>query len=107
MHSLAWEVLCVGLGTYLIRAVSLSWGSRVVWPGWLKRVLAYLTPAVLGALVGPMLFPSDSSLAFWESPALWAAVPTVIVAWWTRQLFWTIGAGVAAYALARGLAGLW
>ncbi|WP_067933978.1 AzlD domain-containing protein [Alicyclobacillus kakegawensis] len=105
MHPLFWEVLCVGLGTYLIRAVSLSFGSRLVWPGWLKRVMAFVTPAVLGALVGPMLWSTGASVAPWRNPALWAAIPTVLAAWWTRQLLWTVGVGVAAYALAGVVSG--
>ncbi|MBE3556633.1 MAG: AzlD domain-containing protein [Firmicutes bacterium] len=38
------ETLCVGLGTYLIRAGSLLLGSRVVWPSWVVQWLSFVTP---------------------------------------------------------------
>jgi branched-subunit amino acid transport protein len=104
MNSLLLETLAIGAGTYLVRAVSLSWGSRVNWPQWMRRWLSFVTPAVLGALLGPLLFlPNNQPLAPWHNPTLWAAVPTVLVAWWTRHLLWTVAAGVIAYAAASAV----
>ncbi|MCL6517075.1 AzlD domain-containing protein [Alicyclobacillus sp.] len=93
-------VLGVGLGTYLIRAVSLSLGSRVRWPDWIRAWLGYVTPAVLGAMLGPMLLlPDGAMLSPWRNPALLASVPTGLVAWRTKNLLWTVACGVVCYAV--------
>ncbi|MBX5437228.1 MAG: AzlD domain-containing protein [Alicyclobacillaceae bacterium] len=100
MPPLVEETLWIGLGTYLMRAVSLSFGSRVAWPDWARRWLSFVTPAVLGALLGPQLLLTNHHMVPWlHNPALWAAIPTVVVAWWTQNLLGTVVVGVVSYAI--------
>ncbi|MCF8564092.1 AzlD domain-containing protein [Alicyclobacillus tolerans] len=101
MNGVALVTLFVGAGTYLIRAGSLSLGSRVQWPDWVRRWLSFVTPAVLGALLGPTLLLHNNQMVPLAHNAMFvAAVPTALVAWWSRHLLWTVAAGVACYALA-------
>lgn len=99
MHVLFFETLAIGLGTYVIRAGSLSLGSRVRWPAWAKNGLSFVTPAVLGALIGPELFMPGGHIGGIGNATLLAAIPTAAVAWFSRNLLWTVGAGVLVFAL--------
>ncbi|HHY68052.1 AzlD domain-containing protein [Kyrpidia sp.] len=102
MSSLVVETLLIGLGTYLLRALSLALGGRAPWPDGVRRWLSFVTPGVLGALLGPVLFLSgDGKVALdLANPALIAAVPTALFAWWSRRLFPTVVLGVLCYTAA-------
>jgi branched-subunit amino acid transport protein len=91
-------ILLVGAGTYLMRAVPLSLGSRATLSPGVARWLRYVTPATLGALLGPLLLTPDGALIPpWANAALLAAIPTAIVARLSRNLLATIAAGVLLY----------
>ena len=97
-------IFCAGGGTYLLRSVPLVIGSHVPLPGWLKEYISFMTPAILGALLGPsLLLPDGQWLPPWTNATLWAALPTALIAWRTRSLFLTILAGVVCFAIARSL----
>ncbi|WP_055109140.1 AzlD domain-containing protein [Paenibacillus ihumii] len=99
MESQLWMILLIGAGTYLFRAGSLVLGSRVQWSERTKEWLAYVSPAVLGALLGPLLLLNDGQwIPIKDNTMLLAAVPTVAIAWWTRRLLFTVAAGIAFYA---------
>jgi len=101
IHEFVPVTVAVGVGTYLIRSLSLVWGSRLAWPAWLKQWLSFVTPAVLGALLGPaLLLPDGRWILPWQNAALLAAVPTAAVAWYSRNLLLTVLAGVVFYAAA-------
>jgi branched-subunit amino acid transport protein len=92
-------ILIVGAGTYLLRAVSLTLGSRATPAPAVARWLGYVTPATLGALLGPLLLAPDGALLPpWANAALLAAIPTAVVARLSRNLLATIAAGVILYA---------
>lgn len=95
------ETLLIGAGTYLLRAGSLSLGSRVSWPQWARKWLSFVTPAVLGALLGPMLLLSNNGhwVPISHNPTLIAALPTVLVAWISRHLLLTVVTGVLCFAV--------
>ncbi|KLU60748.1 branched-chain amino acid transport protein (AzlD) [Peptococcaceae bacterium CEB3] len=99
------ETLFIGAGTYLLRAGSLSLGSRVTWPSWARKWLSFVTPAVLGALLGPMLLLDGKGhwLPVTHNPTLIAALPTVLVAWVSRHLLLTVAAGVVCFAVVSHL----
>lgn len=100
MTSLFVEILLIGAGTYLIRGGSLSWGSRMAWPIWVQKWLSFVAPAVLGALLGPLLFlPNSHSVPLMHNPTLIAAIPTALVGWFTRNLLWTVAVGVICFAV--------
>lgn len=98
--SLFVEIFLIGAGTYLIRGGSLSWGSRMVWPIWVQQWLSFVAPAVLGALLGPLLLlPNNHPVPLMHNPTLIAAVPTAVVGWVTRNLLWTVAVGVLCFAM--------
>lgn len=101
MDATLWMILLIGLGTYLFRAGSLVLGSRLKWSDKTREWLAFVSPAVLGALLGPLLLLNQDQWVNWtENKALIAAVPTILVAWWSRRLLPTVAAGVGLYAVA-------
>ncbi len=100
MTSVYLETLLIGVGTYLIRGGSLSLGSRISWPKWIQSWVSFVTPAVLGALLGPvLLFQNNHWIPPLHNPALLAAIPTGVVAWFTRHLLWTVAAGTVCFAV--------
>lgn len=91
--------LIVGVGTYLIRAGSLSLGGRMTWPTWLREWFVFVTPAVLGALLGPEIFlPNQHGIFLWNNETFLASIPTGIVAWYSRNLLLTVMVGVLCFA---------
>lgn len=85
------------VGTFLLRA-SFLWlvpGDRL--PAAVRRGLRYVAPAVLAALAVPAFVPADwppAGPGSFVQPA--AALIAVLVAWRWRNIFLTIGAGMAA-----------
>lgn len=68
---------------------------------WLRMV----PPAVIAALLLPSLLAPEGTLDVrLANVALWVAVPTLLLAWWTKNFYLTIAAGIGALALARFLA---
>ncbi len=97
--ALVMVILVVGAGTYLMRAVPLALGSRARLSPGAERWLSYVTPAALGALLGPLLLePGGELIPPWANAALLAAIPTAVVARLSRNLLATIAAGVILYA---------
>jgi len=68
--------------------------------------LSYVPIAVLAALVLPSISLRNGSVSLSpDNLFLWAAIPTVLVAWMTRSLFATVLFGMAVVATVRLLAG--
>ncbi|MBU5671784.1 AzlD domain-containing protein [Paenibacillus brevis] len=104
MENLFWIIAVTGVGTYLFRAGSLVLGSRVKWNERTKEWLSYVSPAVLGAMLGPVLLLSDNRwVSVTDNAVLLAALPTMLIAWKTRRFLLTVTAGILLYALIRYL----
>lgn len=100
MNSLFFETILIGAGTYLIRAGSLSCGSRIKWPNWVHKWLSFVTPAVLGAMLGPLLLiPANHWHSVLHNPTLIATVPTAVAGWFSRNLLLTVAVGVGCFAI--------
>ena len=69
---------------------------------WVEAWLRYVPVAVLAAMLLPSLLVADgrANLA-WDNLYLWAALPTLGVAWKTRSLFAAVLTGMAVVALGR------
>ena len=75
-------------------------------PPLIERALAFVPVAVLTAIIVPtVLFPKDGQRidVSWHNPALIAAVIAGLVSHFSRNLFATIGIGMAAFLLLRWL----
>lgn len=98
--------LGMALVTYLPRMLPLVVLSRFQLPPLLLRWLGFVPVSVLSALLAKELLLSNGRLAFSLShPYLVAALPTFVVAAWSRSLMGTVLTGIGAMALIRFLAG--
>ncbi len=92
--------------TFIPRVLPLMLFSKIQIPMWLMRWLEYVPVAVMGSLIGQELFMSGSRLVpITENTALWAALPTVAVAIWTRSLLGTVLVGIVSMMILRYLMG--
>ncbi len=97
-------VLAAGVLTYASRLSMIATSERVRLPDRLQRSLRFVPPATLSAIVFLEVFRPDGGLDLSPlNPRLLAAVVAVAVAWRTRNVFWTIGAGMTAFWLLRAV----
>ncbi len=80
--------------------------SRMKLPEWVKRVLVYVPPAVMTAIITPALFFAGGTPTIGlDAPRLGAAIIASLLAWRTRSVLWTVVLGMVALwglqALAR------
>jgi branched-subunit amino acid transport protein len=86
--------LGMALVTYLTRySMIAALGGEL--PPLLRRWLRYVPPAVLAALVAPAALAPEGGLEV-GLPA-WSTLLSVVVAWRTRSVLWTILAGMAVF----------
>jgi branched-subunit amino acid transport protein len=87
--------------TFLTRFTMIAVLGQGTPPPVLRRWLRYVPPAVLAALVVPAALAPQGRLEL-GLPA-WSVLAGAIVAWRTRNVLWTIAAGMAAFWLLRAL----
>ncbi|MDR9748296.1 MULTISPECIES: AzlD domain-containing protein [Paenibacillus] len=101
-----WIIMGSALLTFIPRVLPLMLFSKIQIPIWLLRWLEYVPVAVMAALIGQELFMADNQLVpITHNPALWAALPTIAVAIWTRSLLGTVLVGIVAMMILRYLMG--
>jgi branched-subunit amino acid transport protein len=93
-----WLIFIVGgLGTYLIRASFMALGSSVELPGWCRRALKYVAPAVFAAIVLPPVLGDDRLGGLIKPDArLLAAALAAVVAYRFRNIAWVLVVGMVA-----------
>jgi branched chain amino acid efflux pump len=97
-------VLAAGILTYASRLSMIVPSKRIRLPDRLQRSLRFVPAATLSAIVFLEVFRPGGELDLSPAnPRLLAAVVAVAVAWRTRSVFWTIGAGMAAFWLLRSV----
>lgn len=97
-------VVAAGVATFAIRLSFIHlFGSIDEIPDWLKRPLTYVPPAVFAALVAPSFAPASVSLAAVVTPEVVGGLAAVVAAWRTRDVLWTVAAGMVGLHLARFL----
>jgi branched-subunit amino acid transport protein len=90
-------VLAAGLATFLIRYSFIGAAGRVNAPEWFRRMLRFVPIAALTALIWPDLLLEAGQLHITlANPRLIAGLIAAAVAWYTRNIFFTIGAGMLA-----------
>ena len=97
--------LGMGLVTFLPRYLPMAILTRLRLPEGLLRWLGMIPAAILAALAAQSLLVRDGALGL-RADYLGAAVPTVLVAWRTKNLFLTVVVGMAAAVAARVILGL-
>ena len=94
----------MGLVTYLPRLIPVLLLSSKRLPRLVVMWLGFVPVAVLSALTLPSLLVNDAKLDFSGGNLfLWAAIPTLLVAWKTRSLFGSVIVGMAVVAIGRYL----
>ncbi len=101
-------IIAAGGVTLVARAsfIVLPAGTRV--PVWLTRALKYVAAAVLPALILPdVMFRELAAAESVNALRIGAALVAGVVAWRTRSIFATLGAGMVSLWLLKWLAGYW
>lgn len=96
-------ILALGLGSFLLRFAFLGFVGDRPLPPWLVRHLRYTAVAILPALVAPLVvFSGDNGGT--DPTRVAAAVATLVVGIWTRNVFAAIAAGaLTLFGLVYGL----
>ncbi len=95
-----WALIAViGLGTYLIRFSFLGLLAGRDIPGWALRLLRYTPVAVIPGLVAPLVVWPAATGGTPDPARMIAAIATLAVGAWTRNLLAGILAGGAALYL--------
>ena len=89
-------ILAVGALNYLSRLSFIALFARRTMPPLLVRALRYVPPAMLTALILPMVADSHGGAADFATPRVAAAVIATAVAFATRSTLGTLGAGMVA-----------
>lgn len=90
-----WAIMVViGAGTFALRLSFIELVDRLRFPETMKHALRFVPPAVLAALVIPAILlggPEGGELA---NPRLFAGLVAGLVAWYTRNVVWTLCSGM-------------
>ena len=93
--------------TYLPRLLPVYFLSSRSLPPLVVDWLRYVPVAVLAAMLFPSLLVQGDEIALAPGNLfLWAAFPTLLVAWKTRSLFGSVVVGMVLVAAARYVFGL-
>ena len=86
-------IVALGLGTYLIRFSFLGLiGDRPL-PPFVMRMLRYTPVAVLPGLVAPLVIFPEATAGAPDPARLSAAIATIAVGIWTKNVLWAVLAG--------------
>ena len=97
-------IVIIGAATYATRLSFILLIGRRPIPPLLERSLRLVPPAVLSAIIFPELLLSDGALQLSPAnPRLLAGLLAALIAWRTKNIFLTIGAGMAALLLLQAL----
>jgi branched-subunit amino acid transport protein len=94
-------VLLLGVGTYVIRFSFLGLIGNRPMPDIVLRLLRYTPVAVLPAMVAPLVVWPDATAGVVDPVRLVAALATLAIGVWKKQVLWAIGGG--ALTLYAGL----
>ena len=95
-------LVVVGVLTFLYRYAMIGLFASRSLPAWLHALCRHIAPASFAALTASALFVSSGEVHFaLDTPRPWAALVAVLVAWRTRNVLATIGAGMATLYLLK------
>ncbi len=86
---------------FLIRYSLLPLSGRIHFPPAVQRVLGYVPPAVLTAIIVPAALIPDGRTwhVSWSNPYLVGTLITVVIGWWSKNLLVTIVSGMLAFVV--------
>jgi branched-subunit amino acid transport protein len=98
-------ILGMALINLAIRWPVYLFANHFKFPPLIERALAFVPVAVLTAIIVPtVLYPKGDTLDLsWRNPMLMAGLITAAVGWFSKNLFATIGIGMASFLLLRWL----
>ncbi|WP_204115680.1 AzlD domain-containing protein [Shimia biformata] len=95
-------IIVMGLGSFGLRFVFLGLVGDRPLPDWVIRHLRYTAVAILPALVAPLVVWPDATSGHLDPARMAAAIATLGVGLWSRNVLAAIAAGVVVL-----YAGLW
>lgn len=99
-----WTLLGMGLVTVTVRVLPLLLVERVTLPETVQRGLAFVPVAVLSAIIAQeVVVPGGSFAVDPGSARVGAAVVAGLVAWRTRNVLATVGAGIGVLWLLEAM----
>lgn len=99
-----WVIVLGGLLTYLTRLSFILLIGRRSLPDWLVKLLRYVPPAVLSAIIFPeLLMPAGTIDLSLTNFRLIAGLVAALVAWRTRNVLLTILVGMALLLILQAL----
>jgi branched-subunit amino acid transport protein len=99
-------ILALAAGTFAIRLLPLNLLSRLKLPDWALEWLGFVPGAVLAAALAQAVLVDGEKLALsWTNAYLWAAIPAFVIAWRSKNMIFTMAAGMATYAIVARLIG--
>lgn len=102
-----WFIIAIlGVGTFLIRFSFLGLIGDRPMPPIVLRLLRFTPVAVLPGMVAPLVLWPTATDGQTDPVRLIAALTTVVVGLWTRNVLWGIGAGAAALYAGLGITAL-
>jgi branched-subunit amino acid transport protein len=93
-----WFVI-IGMGviTYTIRLSMIVMSEQIQLGDHLQRALRYVPPAVLSAIILPeLVLPGGTMDLSLGNERLLAGLIAIVVAWFTRNMIWTVAIGMIA-----------
>jgi len=91
-------MISVGLLTFLTRLSFIALLERIQLPAAFQRALRFVPIAVLSAIIAPEIgYPDNALFLSPQNPRLLAAIIATLVAYFTKNVVWTIVAGMAAF----------
>lgn len=87
-------MICAGMLTFGARYSMIGlFGNRPI-PDRLRRLLAYIGPAVMAAIIAPEVILIDGAIAFTDNPKIPAFIAATVIAVLTRNVLATIATGM-------------
>lgn len=100
----AWLLAGMALATMATRIPVLVALSRRTLPAGVERALRYVPPAVLAAIILPIVVLREGELHLAaDNATLWASAASVLIAWRTKNLLLTIVLGMLVFLLLRAV----
>jgi branched-subunit amino acid transport protein len=92
------------MGTFALRISFIYLFGKVEMPEWLRRALRFVPASVLAALVLPALtYPNGTLDLSLGNIRLLAGIGGALVAWRTKNVLWTIVAGMVLFWMLEAL----